>query len=404
MKRVMGTILAGLLWACGGTPPPPGPTPTPPPRQPGWDCANPPTLSGFVPVADGVPGQYTVVLKPQFTSWSGEKHDWTVLHMRAVVERHRGLKRVKYGTRRFSAQMDVRTATSVAADPDVWFIHNSVRMKANLSWGLDMIDGRSIHLDGRYTPGGTGRGVHFAGIDTGIYPHADFKDRMGPGYNATPGAPGDGNGHGTHTAGTMVGTNWGVAKEGTIHPVKVLDGEGRGTDDDVAEGIDWVTRLKRQLATPMVANLSLGGSVSPALNNAVCNAIEAGVVVVVAAGNDYGADACEGSPSGVNQAITVAASDRRGVVANFSNQGLCVDIWAPGVDIESTWLNNLTNTISGTSMATPHVAGAAGLILEKNPTWTPAQVRTELVETATRDLLQGVFANTMNLFLHVGEG
>lgn len=230
------------------------------------------------------------------------------------------------------------------------------------TWGLDRIDQQSLSLDSNYSYTSTGAGVDAYEIDTGILgTHTEFTGRMKNGYSAIGKSTNttDCNGHGTHVAGTVGGTSYGVAKKVSLIPVRVLNCQGSGTNSGVIAGINWAitTHVSGKNA---VANLSLGGGVSPALDTALENLISDGVTVVVAAGNDYFANSCHYSPARVPNAITVAASTNTDGIASFSNIGSCVDIIAPGVGITSSWIksNTATNTISGTSMASPHVAGA----------------------------------------------
>jgi subtilisin family serine protease len=233
--------------------------------------------------------------------------------------------------------------------------------QSGATWGLNRIDQQSLPLDTTYSYISTGAGVDAYVIDTGILgTHTEFTGRMKPGYSAISDRRGttDCNGHGTHVAGTIGGTTYGVAKAVSLIPVRVLDCRGSGTDSGVIAGINWAIN-NHQTDVKAVANMSLGGGASLALDTAVGNLMNDGVIVVVAAGNS-GANACNYSPARVPNAITVAASTSTDSVASFSNTGSCVDIIAPGAGITSSWIksNTATKTISGTSMASPHVAGA----------------------------------------------
>ncbi len=268
----------------------------------------------------------------------------------------------------------------------------------NATWGLDRVDQRSLPLNGTYTYNQSGQNVHAYVIDTGIRAtHSEFTGRVGNGYDAVDGgAPDDCQGHGSHVAGTVGGTLYGVAKNVTIHAVRVLNCEGSGSNAGVIGGMNWVAQ-NRQL--PAVANMSLGGPASAAVDNAVNGLIGANVTVVVAAGNEN-QNACNVSPSRTPGAITVGATDNQDTRAYFSNYGACLDLFAPGVEITSAWYNSndATNTIDGTSMASPHVAGFAALVLSANPSFTPSQVANFITSNATPNLVSDP-AGSANLLL-----
>lgn len=252
------------------------------------------------------------------------------------------------------------------------------------TWGIDRIDQHALPLNNTYSYNFTGAGVNAYIIDTGITPtHTEFSGRAFVAYDAI----GDGqngidcNGHGTHVAGTVGGETYGVAKDVTLYAVRVLDCSGSGTNAGVIAGVDWVTA---HAIKPAVANMSLGGGTDTALDTAVTNSINSGVTYAVAAGNSR-RDACKFSPSRVPLAITVAATDSTDTRASYSNYGSCVDLFAPGSSITSAWYTSTTatNTISGTSMATPHVTGVAALYLQAHPTATPATVTSAIKAAAT---------------------
>lgn len=280
-------------------------------------------------------------------------------------------------------------------------IAKAVGTQTSPPWGLDRIDQANLPLNQTYNyPDQAGQGVNVYIVDTGINAtHSDFSGRVGAGYDYVDGDsnPDDCNGHGTHVAGTIGGTTYGVAKKVTLHAVRVLDCGGSGTWSNVISGIDWV-RLNHSGAS--VANMSLGGSKNQAVNDAVTNAIAAGVTFAVAAGNSN-ADACSYSPSSTPTALTVGATDNTDARASFSNYGTCLDIFAPGVNILSSWIgsNSATNTISGTSMASPHVAGAAALYLGSSPSATPAQVAAALTAAATSGVVTNPGTGSPNLLL-----
>lgn len=253
------------------------------------------------------------------------------------------------------------------------------------TWGLDRIDQVDLPLDTQYHFGGTGAGVYAFIIDTGLRAdHTEFTGRVQPGYGVVADGNGtnDCNGHGTHVSGTVGGSTWGVAKGVTLVPVRVLGCSGSGPWSDVIAGIDWVAGSTRR---PAVANLSLGGAASSTVDAAIAGAVSQGVTMVVAAGNNNGQDACLYSPAREPSAITVGATSNNDYRAYFSNVGTCVDLFAPGYDITSAWNTSTTasNTISGTSMAAPHVTGVAALVLQGTPSATPAAVTNAILSGAT---------------------
>ncbi|MPZ97621.1 MAG: S8 family serine peptidase, partial [Propionibacteriales bacterium] len=270
------------------------------------------------------------------------------------------------------------------------------------TWGIDRIDQRNLPLSNSYTYNQTGAGVTAFIIDTGIRAtHNDLSGRVGSGFTAINDGNGtnDCHGHGTHVAGTVGSETYGVAKDVALRPVRVLGCDGSGTTAGVIDGVDWVTANK---AASSVANMSLGGGVSTALDNAVGASINAGVTYAVAAGNDFGANACNGSPARVSAAITVGSTTSSDARSSFSNIGSCLDLFAPGSNITSTWntSNTATNTISGTSMATPHVAGVAALYLQANPGAPAATVRDAIVNGATNGVVGNPGSGSPNKLLY----
>ncbi|MEO6204054.1 MAG: S8 family serine peptidase [Mycobacteriales bacterium] len=297
----------------------------------------------------------------------------------------------------------------VAVQPNQ-VLHASATQADPPSYGLDRIDQRALPLSHSYTTTSQGAGVTAYVVDTGIrYDHRDFGGRATPGFDAiTPGGGAvDCNGHGTHVSGTIGGTAYGVAKAVRLVGVRVLDCSGSGTTAQVVAGLDWVIG-NHQAGVPAVANLSLGGSADTALDTAVKNAIADGITFGVAAGNDGGfvtdllgsSDACNGSPSRVPAALTVAATDASDARASYSNRGSCVDLWAPGSAIVSDWYTSATatQTLNGTSMATPHVVGAAALLLAKGYQ-SPAAVAVALIAASTKNVVTGAGSGTPNRLL-----
>ncbi|WP_245953370.1 S8 family serine peptidase [Arthrobacter silvisoli] len=291
----------------------------------------------------------------------------------------------------------------VAVEPDLPV--RATDTQANAPWGLDRTDQRALPLSTTFTPPSAGAGVSAYVVDTGVLAsHADFGGRVAAGYSAIADGRGssDCNGHGTHVAGTLAGSTYGVAKGATVIPVRVLACDGSGYISDVIAGLDWVA-ANHTAGTPAVVNLSLGGGTSSTLDAALQNVINDGVTATVAAGNSA-TDACTSSPARVTAALTVAASDSSDRQASFSNYGTCVDLYAPGVAINSDYYtsNTATATMSGTSMASPHVAGAAAVLLAKTPSLTPAQVASALNTSATTGPITGAAAGTPNRLLYVG--
>ncbi|WP_052851536.1 S8 family peptidase [Streptomyces avicenniae] len=365
-----------------------------------------PTIAG-ADAADAVPGSYIVVLKDGGFSASSARAE-------TLAERHDAEVTSVYthALNGFAAELSEADALELAADPAVERVVQNRVFRADAtqtdppSWGLDRIDQPYLPLDDSFTyPDSAGEGVTAYIIDTGVrVTHEDFEDRARVGFDAFGGDGLDGYGHGTHVAGTVAGASYGVAKEAEIVSVRVLDDNGSGTTESVVAGIDWVTGDAAGLDGPAVANMSLGGGGDDVLDEAVENSVAAGVVYAVAAGNDYGDDASGYSPARVADAITVGSSDSSDNISYFSNVGSVVDLYAPGSDITSAWNGSDTDedTISGTSMATPHVAGAAALYLSENPAATPAQVEDELVDTAVWNQLAGIPSDTANALLHIG--
>lgn len=303
-------------------------------------------------------------------------------------------------------QADERKLARLLNDPRVEFIEEDgyVELSATqtgATWGLDRVDQRDRPLNGTYIYNPLAANVRAYIIDSGIRTgHTQFGSRLLSGYSAINDGRGtnDCNGHGTHVAGTVGGTTWGVAKQVRLVPVRVFGCTGGSANSTIIAGIDWV-RANRVL--PAVANMSLGGGASTATDNATNNLINSGVTVVVAAGNDN-ANACNYSPARVANAVTVGSTTSTDARSSFSNFGSCVNIFAPGSSITSAWSTSTSasNTISGTSMASPHVAGAAALYLTNNPSASPATVRNWLYSNATTNRLTGIGTGSPNRLLY----
>jgi subtilisin family serine protease len=353
-----------------------------------------------------VPGSYIVVLKDDMSARSATPQTAGDLASRYGGQVRRTWSRALHG---FNVSMSEEQAQRLAADPRVQFVqadsevHIMDTQTNPPSYGLDRIDQRDLPLNNAYTFATNAATVHAYIIDTGIRTtHQTFGGRATFGHNSVDTNNTDCNGHGTHVAGTVGGTQYGVAKGVQLVAVKVLNCQGSGSTAQVVDGINWVAQ---NAVKPAVANMSLGGGADNAIDNAVRQAIQAGVTFAIASGNSN-ADACTSSPARVTEAITVNASDRNDARASFSNFGTCTDIFAPGVNITSSWnaSDTATNTISGTSMATPHVTGGAALWLAAHPTDTPAQVQAGLVAAATADKIGNAGGGSPNKLLFTGAG
>jgi serine protease len=355
-------------------------------------------------------GQYIVVLKDEVAALSGDRTQGPrVPEVASQMARAHGASVIhtyENVLRGFSVRANDKALARLVADPRVAYVEEDgvVSIDAtqtNATWGLDRIDQRNLPLNSTYIYDTTASTVRAYIIDTGIRAsHNDFGGRVGSGYTAINDGNGtnDCNGHGTHVAGTVGGATWGVAKQVRLHPVRVLGCNGSGTNSGVIAGMDWVAGNH---VKPAVANMSLGGGASSATDDAVARMRNAGVTVVVAAGNDN-SNACNYSPARSTAAVTVGSTTNSDARSSFSNYGTCVNIFAPGSSITSAWhtSNTATNSISGTSMAAPHVAGVAALYLATNPNATPSQVETALYNNATPNKVTNPGSGSPNRLLY----
>jgi aqualysin 1 len=315
--------------------------------------------------------------------------------------------RYAHALRGFAATLPEAALQGIRNNPHVSYVESDsmvaiTETQSPATWGLDRIDQRNLPLSNSYTYNATGSGVSAYIIDTGIrFSHSQFGGRAVTGYDSVDGGSADDcNGHGTHVAGTVGSTTYGVTKSVRLVGVRVLNCQGSGSTSGVIAGIDWVTG-NHGAGQPAVANMSLGGSASTSLDNAVNNSINDGVSYAIAAGNSN-ANACNYSPARVAAAITIGATTSSDGRSSFSNYGTCLDLFAPGSSITSTWhtSNTATNTISGTSMASPHAAGVAALYLQGSPSASPSTVRDAIVNSATSGVLTSVGSGSPNRLLY----
>ncbi|MER7560241.1 S8 family peptidase [Nocardioides sp. NPDC126508] len=363
--------------------------------------------------ANAIDGQYIVVMKDQAKAGNGfrasAKSDNAAV--RSKAEEAGGNVKFTYDAalNGFAATLSDSALAEVRSDPAVGYVEADGVVKAtgdqsNPTWGIDRIDQRNLPLSSSYHYDQTGSGVTAYIIDTGILStHTQFSGRVASGYYSVGSSTTDENGHGTHVAGTVGGSTYGVAKGVTLVPVRVLDAQGSGTDSGVIAGINWVT--SNHTSGPAVANMSLGGGASSSLDAAVNSSIADGVTYAVAAGNDN-ADASSYSPARVANAITVGSTTNTDARSSFSNYGSIVDVFAPGSNITSSWYTSTTatNTISGTSMATPHVAGVAALYLAAHTSATPAAVQSWITSNATTGVVTSPGSGSPNRLLYSLEG
>ncbi|MCC6318534.1 MAG: S8 family peptidase [Gemmatimonadaceae bacterium] len=390
VKKIAQLATLGLVAAaCSDGAAPVGPSRLAPYIEPSGDLT-----------AQLVPGEYIVVLNDNVADVAGA----------AAASGANVIARWEKALKGYAFRGNAEQVRLVRADPRVKSVEPNGRativatQSPTPSWGLDRIDQANLPLNNSYTYPNTASNVHAYTIDTGIMgSHNDFGGRVSTTsrFDAiTPGGTAnDCHGHGTHVSGTIGGTAYGVAKGVTLHAVRVLDCSGSGTWQQVISGINWVAANR---VLPAVANMSLGGSLNTAVNQATAGLVAAGVFTAVASGNSS-ANACNYSPASEPTATTVNSSTNTDARSSFSNFGTCTDIFAPGSNITSAWIggNNATNTISGTSMATPHVAGAGALYLSANPSATPAQVDAALKGGATLNKITNPGTGSPNRLLNI---
>ena len=374
-------------------------------------CASLPAFSADFRAAQApIKGQYIVVLKDDAASLANERSRLarvsTVARNLATQHRAKLVRSYENVLRGFVVRADDKALARLLADPRVAYVEEDGVMsisatQTSATWGIDRIDQRDLPLNQTYTYDTTASGVHAYVLDTGLLgTHSQFTNRVGNGWSAISDGRGttDCNGHGTHVAGTLGGSTYGVAKGVTLHPVRVLGCDGTGSFSGIIDGMDWVASNHTK---PAVANMSIGGGATQSVDDAVTRLHNAGVTVVVAAGNNS-ASACNYSPARAAAAITVGSTTNTDARSSFSNYGSCLDIYGPGSNILSSWYTSTTatNTISGTSMASPHVAGVAALYLANNPNATPTQVRNAIVDNATSGKVTDAGSGSPNKLLY----
>ncbi len=320
-------------------------------------------------------------------------------------------KKVREFSHIFKGALIRGSATKIAAlakNPNVKYLEvdaavHAAAVQLSAPWGLDRVDQRLLPLTSSFNDGdNSANGVSVYVVDTGINTsHSEFEGRLTAGYSSVAGGIEDCNGHGTHVAGTIAGRTYGIAKSATIVPVRVLDCAGSGTYSSVIAGLDWIA-ASAPSGVPAVVNMSLGGPASSTLDAAVKNLINRGISVVVAAGNSN-TDACTASPARVAEAITVGGTTIIDSRASYSNFGTCLDLFAPGSAITSAWTGSAsaTNTINGTSMASPHVAGIIARFIAANPSLSPSQVASSLKSGATQGVIGSVGSGSVNLLAYL---
>ena len=389
MKGRFAVVLSALiLAACAEPPTTPAPT--------GMQRTEPaPVLAQGGPEA--IPGQYIVVFNDDVSDVPG-------LAERATAGGSGAIHVYTGVLKGFAAQLSEQAVDALRRNPNVAYIEQdqTVTLSAtqtNATWGIDRIDQRSRPLSGTYTYTTTASGVYVYIIDTGIYTaHSQFGGRAANVYDAFGGNGQDCNGHGTHVAGTVGGSTYGVAKAVRLRGVRVLNCSGSGSWSGIIAGMDYV---RNNRVNPAVANMSLGGGYSSSVNTAANNLANSGVFVAVASGNSN-ANACNYSPASASAVTSVNASTSTDAKASFSNYGSCTHLYAPGASITSAWIGSTgaTRTISGTSMASPHVAGVAALYKATFGNASSSTIRSWLINNSTTGRISGNPSGTPNRLLY----